>query len=58
MTIFHIPRHRAWQYLEAPGVQPYWSEKNAKQSAIDYAKGRTAHRHGEIHVFNAAGELE
>lgn len=59
MTIFEIrPDPGGWQCFEAPGVQPWFKEKNAKQQAIDYARGRTAHRHGEIRVFNAAGELE
>ena len=41
-----------------PSAQPHFAEGDAKQSAISYAKGRTAHRHGEIRVFNAAAELE
>jgi hypothetical protein len=39
-------------------VAPYFTENNAKQQAIDYARGRTAHRVGEIRVLSAAGELE
>ncbi len=39
-------------------MQPYFTEGNARQQAIDYAKGRTAHPVREIRVFNAAGELE
>ena len=39
-------------------MQPYFTERDAKQTAINYAKGRTAHRYGGIRVFNAAGELE
>ena len=59
MMIFEIRPHRGgWQCFEAPGVAPYFTEGDAKQSAISYAKGRTAHRYGEIRVFNAAGELE
>ena len=59
MTIFEIRSHRGgWQCFEAPGVQPWLKENNARQHAIDYAIGRTPHRHGEIRVFNAAGELE
>ncbi len=58
-TIFTIKPHLGgWQCLEAPGVKPYFVGKGAKGSAIDYAKGRTAHRVGEIRVFNAAGDLE
>ena len=57
--MFEIRPHRSggWQSFEGPGVQPYWTEKNARQNAIDYAKGRTAHRVGEIRVYDAAGEL-
>lgn len=59
MTTFEIRPHRGgWQCSEAPGVAPYFTEADAKQSAISYAKGRTARRFGEIRVFNAAGELE
>ena len=59
MTIFEIRPHRGgWQCFEAPGVQPYFTEGDAKQSAISYARGRTAHRVGEIRVYDAAGELE
>jgi hypothetical protein len=53
-TIFVIRPHRGgWQCYEAPGVQPYWTEESAKENAIGYAKGRLAHRHGEIRVLNA-----
>ena len=59
MTVFEIRSYRGgWQCLEAPGVAPYFTEGDAKQSVISYALGRTAHRHGEIRGFNAAGELE
>jgi len=40
-TIMKIrPYRRGWQCFEAPGVEPFWTGENAKQSAIDYAKGR------------------
>jgi hypothetical protein len=59
MKIFEIKPHRGgWQCYEAPGVQPYWTGAGAKQSAIDYAMGRTAQSNGEIRVFNDAGEIE
>jgi hypothetical protein len=59
MTIFEIrPHNGGWQCFDAPGVQPYFVVTNAKQQAIDCAKGRLSHRQGEIRVFNAAGELE
>jgi len=39
-TIMKIrPYRRGWQCFEAPGVEPFWTGENAKQSAIDYAKG-------------------
>ena len=58
-TIFLIRPHRGgWQCYEAEGVQPYFVENDAKRSAIDYAKNRTAHRFGEIRVLNAAGDVE
>jgi hypothetical protein len=57
-TIFLIRPHRGgWQFFEAPGVLPYWRGEKAKERAISYARNcRTAHRHGEIRVLNAAGE--
>lgn len=59
VTIFEIRPHRGgWQCFEAPGVQPYFVHPNAKQLAIDYALCRTAHRVGEVRVFNAAGAIE
>ena len=59
MTVFEIRPHRGgWQCFEAPGVAPYFVHPDAQQLAISYAKGRTAHRHGEIRVFNAAAEIE
>ena len=59
MTVFEIrPDRGGWQCFEAPGVAPCFAEGDAKQSAISDAKGRTAHRHGEIRVFNTAGKLE
>ena len=58
-TVFEIRPHRGgWQCFEASGVAPYFVHPNAQQLAISYAKGRTAHRHGEIRVLNAAGEIE
>ena len=40
-TIIEIRPYRGgWQCFEAPGVEPFWTGENAKQSAIDYAKGR------------------
>ncbi|HSH38987.1 MAG TPA: hypothetical protein VK993_09390 [Chthoniobacterales bacterium] len=44
--------------FEAPGVEPCFVGETAKDQAISYADGRTAHRVGEIRVFNAAGEVE
>ncbi len=58
-TIFLVrPRRNGWQCFEAPGVEPYYVGPAARRQAIDYAKQRTAHRHGEIRVLNAAGETE
>jgi hypothetical protein len=58
-TVFIIRPHRGgWQCFEAPGVVPYFTGADARGSAIRYAQGRTAHRFGEIRVYNAAGELE
>ena len=34
------PHRNGWQCFEAPGVQPYWTGEQAKEMAINYAKGR------------------
>ncbi len=53
------PQPQGWQFIEAPGVQPYWLGEKARQDAISYASGcRIANRHGEIRILNAAGEIE
>ena len=58
-TIMKIrPYRRGWQCFEAPGVEPFWTGENAKQSAIDYAKGRAKFGRGEIRVLRADGSLE
>jgi hypothetical protein len=59
MTIIEIrPYQGGWQCFEAPGVQPYWTGEDAKQSAIDYAKARAKFGHGEIRVLNSNGSVE
>jgi len=56
LTIIEIRPYRGgWQCFEAPGVQPYWTGQDAKQSAIDYAKARAKFGRGEIRVLNATG---
>ena len=58
-TIIEIRPYRGgWQCVEAPGVQPFWKGKDAKQSAIDYAKARAKYGHGEIRVLNSNGTIE
>jgi hypothetical protein len=55
-TIIEIRPYRGgWQCFEGPGVEPYWTGENAKQSAIDYAKGRAKFGPGEIRVLNPDG---
>jgi len=52
-TIIEIRPYRGgWQCFEAPGVQPYWTGENAKQSAIGYALARAKFGRGEIRVRN------
>src|SRR5205823_8445595 len=34
------PHRNGWQCFEAPGVQLYWPGEQAKEMAINYAKGR------------------
>ena len=52
------PFRGGWQCFEGPGVEPYWTGGNAKQSAIGYAKARAKFGHGEIRVLNADGSIE
>jgi hypothetical protein len=58
-TIIEIRPYRGgWQCFEAPGVQPYWVGKDAKQSAVDYATARAKYGRGEIRVLNPDGSIE
>ena len=64
MTTRHLPEvfiiqpHRGgWQFVEAPGVQPFFTEGDARTKALTYALSRTAHRVGEIRIVDAAGEV-
>jgi len=58
-TVIEIrPFRGGWQCFEAPGVQPYWTGENAKQSAIGYATARAKFGRGEIRVLNADGVIE
>jgi hypothetical protein len=47
-----------WQCYERPGVEPYWTGENAKQSATDYAKARAQFGRAEIRVLNHDGKVE
>ena len=59
LTVIEIrPFKGGWQCYEGPGVGPYWIGDTAKQSAIDYAKGRAKFGHGEIRVLNADGSIK
>jgi hypothetical protein len=52
LTIIEIRLYKnGWQCFEVSGVQPYWIGKDAKQSAIDYAKARAKFGRGEIRVL-------
>lgn len=52
------PHRRGWQSFEGPGVGPFWLGEDAKQQAIDYAIHRMRSQAGEIHVLDAAGQVE
>ena len=60
MTVIEIRPHRSggWECFEAPGVQPFFNEKNAKQQAIDYGIARMRGRKGEVRIYDRAGNLE
>ena len=46
----------AWTSFEAPGVEPAFSEPDAKRKAMDYASQRFGGSSGEVHVYDDAGE--
>jgi len=52
------PHRNGWQCFEAPGVQPYWTGEQAKEMAINYAKGRAKFGRGEIRVLAQNGSTE
>jgi hypothetical protein len=62
MTPTLCPRPHAyrggWPCLEGPSVEPYWTGKDAKQSAIDYAKARAKFGPGEIRVLMEGGSIQ
>jgi hypothetical protein len=41
----------AWVAFEASGVEPAFAAPDAKQKAIDYARGRFEGSAGEVHVY-------
>jgi len=47
----------AWSAFEAPGVEPAFAEPDAKRKAIDYASQRFGGSSGEVHVYDATGEM-
>jgi hypothetical protein len=58
-TVIEIrPFRGGWQCFEAPGVQPYWTGENAKQSAIGYAQARGKFGRGEIRVHSPDGSIQ
>jgi hypothetical protein len=58
-TVIEIRPYRGgWQCFEAPGVQPFWTGKGAKEDAIGYAKSRARFGRGEIRVLNPDGSIE
>jgi hypothetical protein len=40
------------------GVAPYWTGKNARQSAVDFAKARAKFGRGEIRVLDQNRSIE
>jgi len=55
-TIIEIrPHFGGWKVFEAPGIEPYFSER---EQAIHYALSRTALRRGEIRIVSALGEID
>lgn len=45
----------AWQSYEAPGVEPAFAGRKAREDALDYARHRFGGRAGEIHFYDFAG---
>jgi len=47
-----------WQGFDAPGVQPYWTGKDAKEDAINYATARAKFGRGKIRVLDGNGSIK
>jgi hypothetical protein len=47
----------AWSAFEAPGVEPAFAEPDARQKAIAYVSQRFGGSRGEVHVYDATGEI-
>jgi hypothetical protein len=59
LTIIEIrPYRNGWECFEAPGVQPYWIDANAKEDTFGYAKARAKFGGAEIRVLNADGSIK
>jgi hypothetical protein len=58
-AIIEIRLYRGgWQCFEGPGVGPFWTGENAKQSAIYYASARAKFGRGEIRILDSSGSIE
>jgi len=56
VTIIEVrPFRNGWKCLEAPGVEPVFSDQ---EQTIDYATCRACFRSGEIRVLNSTGAVE
>jgi hypothetical protein len=56
MTIIEIrPYRNGWKVFEASGVEPVFLNQ---EQAIDYAKGPSCFRSGEIRVLDSSGGFE
>lgn len=51
------PYRNGWECFEAPGVEPYWTGKDAKESAISYGSERAKSDGSEVRILNEAGEV-
>jgi hypothetical protein len=49
------PFRNGWQVYEEPGLQPVFLRQ---EQAIEYAKGRSCFRSGEIRILKSSGNVE
>ncbi len=59
MNVIEVRPYRGgWKVFEASGVEPFFTDRDAKRYALNYARGWATFGKGEIRVLNSAGEID